>query len=412
MITSILFFIDFYHSQYAFLKNSTLNLLHYRYFLSYSLSATDNFITANISESISFFSLLDTLSSSRRSSSLTFFCRLLTQSRSECVSQSTTWHMQSQSNILSTTLSDLNLKFFRKLLSTEMIRTWMFKRRVMSELSMSCSSMRIILWWRNERISDRNICRLWNLQNMITRAMHNICHHRCIRSMNRSYDDSSWREDLASRRFYKSFLWSADFAKHSMNYMHYHKQMCLVNLEETFQRICTFAEQFRQLRKSQVSLECSEKAIKRKRIRRLLLLMYMRSLSTYSLLIYMRFSSTYSLLNASKSFMISEIRQEKLISVSITKAQSAFSQVTISRSMLKIMCALKIESSLKAMQQSSERMMIDHVQEIMQFEIGQKLNLLWLCCSFAVLIFFRRNSHARKISETVLRSVLDSSFNS
>jgi len=161
-----------------------------------------------------------------------------------------------------------------------------------------------------------------------------------------------------------------------MNYMHYHKQMCLVDLKETFQRICIFAEQFRQLRKSQVSLECSEKTIKRKRIRRLLLLMYMRSLSTYSLLIYMRFSSTYFLLNASKSFMISEIRQEKLISVSITKAQSAFSQVTISRSMLKIMCALKIESSLKAMQQSSERMMINHVQKIMQLKIDQKLNLL------------------------------------
>ncbi len=90
----------------------------------------------------------------------------------------------------------------------------------------------------------------------------------------------------------------------------------------------------------------------------------------------MRFSSTYSLLNASKSFMISEIRQEELISVSITKAQSAFLQVTISRSMLKIMCALKIESSLEAMQQSSERMMIDHVQEIMQLKIDQKLNLL------------------------------------
>ncbi len=160
MITSIFFFIDFYHSQYAFLKNSTLNLLHYRYSLSYFLSATDNFITANISESISFFSLLDTLSSSRHSSSLTFSCRLLTQSRSECVLQSTTWCMQSQSNILSTTLSDLNFKFFRKLLSTEMIWTWMFKREVMSELSMSCSSMRIMLWWRNERISDRNICRL------------------------------------------------------------------------------------------------------------------------------------------------------------------------------------------------------------------------------------------------------------
>jgi len=48
-----------------------------------------------------------------------------------------------------------------------------------------------------------------------------------------------------------------------MNYMHYHKQMCLVDLEGTFQRICTFAEQSRQLRKSQVSLECSEKAIKK-----------------------------------------------------------------------------------------------------------------------------------------------------
>ncbi len=412
MITSILFFIDFYHSQYAFLKNSTLNLLHYRYPLPYSLSATDNFVTANISESISSFSLLDTLPPSRRSSPLTFPRRLLTQSRSECVSQPATWRMQSQSNTLPTTLSGLNPKFFRKLLPTGVIRTWMFKRGVMSGLSMPCSSMRIMLWWRNERISDRNICRLWNLQNMITRAMHNICHHRCIRPMNRSYDDSSWREDLASRRFYKSFLWSADFAKHPMNYMHYHKQMCLVDLEGTFQRICTFAEQFRQLRKSQVSLECSEKAIKRKRIRRLLLLMYMRSLSTYSLLIYMRFSSTYTLLNASKSFMISEIRQEKLISVSITKAQPAFSQVTISRPMLKTMCALKIESSLEAMQQSSERMMIDHVQEIMQPEIGQKLNLLWLCCSFAVLIFFRRNPHARKIPEAVLRSVLDSPFNS
>jgi hypothetical protein len=74
--------------------------------------------------------------------------------------------------------------------------------------------------------------------------------------------------------------------------------------------------------------------------------------------------------------MISEIRQEELISVSITKAQPAFSQVTISRPMLKTMCALKIESSLEAMQQSSERMIIDHVQEIMQPEIGQKLNLL------------------------------------
>ncbi len=76
------------------------------------------------------------------------------------------------------------------------------------------------------------------------------------------------------------------------------------------------------------------------------------------LLIYMRSSSTYSLLNASKSFMINEIRQKE-ISVSITKAQPAFSQVTTSRPMFKTMCALKTESSLlEAMQQSSERRVI------------------------------------------------------
>ncbi len=64
------------------------------------------------------------------------------------------------------------------------------------------------------------------------------------------------------------------------------------------------------------------------------------------LLIYMRSSSTYSLLNASKSFMINEIRQKE-ISVSITKVQSAFSQITISRPMFKTMCALEQSSGRK-----------------------------------------------------------------
>lgn len=46
---------------------------------------------------------------------------------------------------------------------------------------------------------EENDQRCYKIQGMVTRAMHDVRRHRHIRLTNRPYDDSSWREDLASQ---------------------------------------------------------------------------------------------------------------------------------------------------------------------------------------------------------------------